>query len=290
MKSIYIIILAFNQKEETIRCLRELSEVKVSGYKLRIIIIDNNSTDGTEKEIAKKFPKLIYKRNKKNLGFSAGVNRGIRLALKDKSSDYVLLLNNDTYELDGNFLSSLAKTANSNKKIGIVAPALKHYVGKKLFYGMEGQLDLSLAKATHRNIKTIISKKIINADFVSGCCMLIKKEVFTKAGLFDEGYFLYLEDVDFCLQAKQAGFKVVLDPNIIIDHKVSASLNSPLKKIPYSFKSNLRLISKWTPLKYKPIAFLHCLYFYPSLAILWSAKLLKRKITKTGHKYFLQKP
>ena len=277
MKSIYIIILVFNQKQETIRCLRELSEVKVKDYKLRIVIIDNNSTDGTEKDIANKFPKFIYKRNKKNLGFSAGVNKGIQIALKDKSSDYILLLNNDTF-LNGNFISKLVKTAESDPKIGITAPALKHYVGEKLFYGMEGQLNLNLAKATHRNIKTIISKKIINADFVSGCCMLIKKEVFAKAGLFDEGYFLYLEDVDFCLKAKQAGFKAVLDPNIIIGHKVSASLNSPLKKIPYSFKSNLRLIYKWTPLRRKPLAFFHCLYFYPSLVLLWSGRILKRRL------------
>lgn len=277
MKSIYIIILAFNQKEETIRCLGELLKVKVRGYRLRIVIIDNNSTDGTEKEVINKFPKLIYKRNQKNLGFSAGVNKGIQIALKDKSCKYILLLNNDTY-LNNSFISKLVKTAESDSKIGIIAPVLKHYVGKKLFYGMEGQLNLKLAKATHRNTKTIRSKKIINADFVSGCCMLIKKEVFAKAGLFDEGYFLYLEDVDFCLKAKQAGFKVVLDPNTIIGHRVSASLNNPLKKIPYSFKSNLRLILKWTPLKHKPLALFHCLYFYPSLAVLWSARIVKRKI------------
>jgi len=281
MKSIYIIILVFNQKKETISCLRELCKVKVQDYKLEIVLIDNNSSDGTEKDIVNKFPKVIYKRNKKNLGFSAGVNKGIQIAQKNKSCEYILLLNNDTYELSSNFITSLIKTAKNDPKIGITAPALKHYVGKKLFYGMEGQLNLNLAKATHRNTKTIRSKKIINADFVSGCCMLIKKEVFLKAGLFDEGYFLYLEDVDFCLKAKQAGFKVVLDPNIIISHKVSASLSNPLKKIPYSFKSNLRLISKWTPLKHKPLAFFHCLYFYPSLAVLWSGRILKRKITKT---------
>lgn len=277
MKSIYIIILVFNQKQETIRCLGELLKIKVRDYRLKVVVIDNNSTDGTKEAVIKKFPKLIYKRNKENFGFAVGVNKGIHLALKDKSCTYVLLLNNDTF-LNSSFISKLVKTAKSDRKIGIIAPALKHYIGEKLFYGMEGKLNINLAKATHRNIKTIRSKKIINADFVSGCCMLIKREVFTQAGLFDESYFLYLEDVDFCLKAKQVGFKVVLDPNIIIGHKVSASLKNPLKKIPYSFKSNLRLISKWTPLKHKPLAFFHCFYFYPLLAILWSGRILKRKL------------
>lgn len=279
MKIIYIIIVVFNEKECTVRCLSELERVVVSGYGLRVVVVDNASSDGTGRILRKRFPKVFNLRNRKNIGFASAVNQGLRLALKDKSLSFVLLLNNDTYDLRPSFISKLITTALLNEEIGIVAPAIRHFIGKKLFYGLEGRLDLSLGKASHRNVKRLTSRQLIDANFVSGCCMLIKRSVIDKVGFFDGHYFLYLEDVDYCLSVQKAGFKIVLDPKVIISHKVSASLQSPLKKIPHSFKSNLRLISKWTPDGQKLRAYLYCFYFYPSLYLLWSARILKRKIT-----------
>lgn len=279
MKKIYVVMLTCNRKEETLRCLSGLSRVQVKDYKLETILVDNASQDGTTEEIKKRFSKVRLILNKQNRGFAAAVNQGLKLALKDNKTEFALLLNNDTF-LNKIFVEKLTKTAKRENTIGIVAPALKHYQGEKLLYGMEGHLDLNKGKTWHRNIRNIKSSKIINADFVSGCCFLVKREILEKVGLLDEKYYLYLEDVDYCLRARKAGFKVVLDPKTVIGHKVSGSLKNPLSKLPHSFKSNIVLILKWTPFLYKPLAILRCLYFYPALAIIWSLPMLKRKIQR----------
>lgn len=270
-------MLTCNQKEETLRCLAELSQATVKGYQLKTILVDNDSQDGTANAIRKHFPQVRLIVNKQNRGFAAAVNQGLRLALKDKDMEFVLQLNNDTF-LNQNFISQLLKTAKSDKNIGIVAPALKHYQKDTLFFGMEGYIDLKKGISRHRNVKVIKDKKIINAQFVSGCCMLIKREVLEKAGLLDENFYLYLDDIDYCLTVQKAGFKTVLDPRAVIGHKVSAYFKNPLTKLPHSFRSNIIFVWKWTPFLYKPLALARCFIFYPYLAFIWSLPLIKRKL------------
>jgi len=273
-------MLTCNQKDETLRCLTELKKVITLDHQLKTILVDNASQDDTASAIKKIFPQIKLIINQENRGFAAGVNQGLKLALKDKEMKFVLLLNNDTF-LNKNFLKKLLEVIQKEKKIGLIAPALKHYQNNKLFYGMEGYLDLRKGLAKHRNVRVIKNKKIIEADFLSGCCLLIRREVLEKIGLFDERFYLYLEDVDYCLRVRQAGYKAVLDPKIVIGHKVSAGFKNPLRKLPYSFWSNLIFIHKWTPWPYKISAWLHCLYFYPFLALLWSlTSLSKASLTK----------
>lgn len=277
MRKIYVIMLTYNLKEETVRCLTELSQVKANGYQTRTILIDNASEDDTANEIKNSFPQVKLITNKTNRGFAAAVNQGLKLALKDPGMEFCLLLNNDTF-LNKIFLNLLVRTINSDKNVGIAAPALKHYQKEKLLFGMEGHLDLKKGKVWHRNLKLIKNKKPVESDFVSGCCMLIKRQVLEKVGLLDERFYLYLDDVDYCLRAKKAFYKIVLNPKAVIAHKVSASFKNPLGKIPQSFRSHLLFIRKWVPWPYKVTASLRCLYFYPSLTLLWSLPLIKKKI------------
>lgn len=274
-------MLTRNQREETRRCLSELQQVKAEGYELETILVDNASSDGTVKVISKQFPSVRLIVNKVNRGFAAAVNQGMKLALKDKDMAFVLQLNNDTF-LNKKFLPQLLKTASSSKTIGMVAPALKHYQKDKLFFGMEGHLDLKKGLPQHRNLRLIKSRKIIKADFVSGCCLLIKREVLEKAGLLDEKFYLYLDDVDYCLTVQKAGFKTVLDPQAIIGHKVSASFKNPLAKLPHSFRSHLIFIWKWVPWPDKISAWWRCFWFYPFLAIIWGLPLLKNRSFKNN--------
>jgi len=278
MKSIYTIIPIRNYKNQTFECIRDLKLANIKGYINKIIVVDNASSDCSAEEITKNFPDIQVIKNKKNRGFAAAINQGIKIALKDNDLSFVLQLNNDT-RLPKNFLQALVYTALTDKKIGLVAPALRHYQKETLFYGMEGEINIKTGSVKHRNIKVIKSKKIINAQFVSGCCLLIKKDVLEKVGLLDERFFLYLDDVDYCLSVQKAGFKTVLDPGVVISHKVSASFGSnPLLKLPYSFKSNLLFILKWTPLKNKPFALAWCIWFYSSLGIIWSLPVIRRKL------------
>ena len=296
------------RKEDTIKCLRSLQKVYKNlsgeGFGLNLVLIDNASSDDTAVAVRKEFPQVKIFENEKNLGFARGNNIAIKYALK-QGADYVMLLNNDTL-IENDVISPLFKLAESDEEIGLVAPAIKHYQKGKLFYGLEGHVDWRLGKSTHRNVKKIVSKEQwkltsrhpeirqsrskdpqgdssprlrmteilvssgpIEAEFVSFCCVLIKRKVFEQVGLLDEKYYLYIEDVDYCVRASKAGYKILLEPTARLFHKTSSSFKSPLHKLPHSFKSSLIFIAKHVPWQYKLLAFAHSLFFYPYLAFLW---------------------
>lgn len=277
---VYIIIVTFNDLKHSLKCLKSLTKIRKGRLEIKTLVIDNASYKFNPKVFKKKFPKIILIQNEKNLGFGRANNMGIRKALA-KKADFVLLLNPDTkVSQDKNFLKKLIKIAVSDKKIGILGPCIQHKTGKKTLYDYGGVLNVNLARARHVNKEKYIKDKISERDFVSGACMLVKQEVFEKAGLFDSGYFLYLEDVDFCLQAKKAGFKTINASTSKIFHYTGTSINDN-KKIFYSFLSSLRFTFKWTPLLYKPVSIIYNSLFYPYLWINWSLKRVIKSFLKS---------
>lgn len=280
MDKIFILILNYQRPKETIECLHSI--VKFSNcqiFKLSIILIDNGSQDESVELIRKKFPHLKIIENKKNLGFAGGNNVGIKYALR-KSADFILLLNNDT-EVYSDFLIQLIKVMRKDKNVGIAGPVIEHKVKNKTFYDYGGKINFKLARAYHINKRTYQKTKPIERDFVSGCCMLIKKEVFEKVGFLDERYFLYLEDVDFCVRVKKVGYKIWMVPAVKIFHYGGVSGDDWIK-ILYSFRNSILFTMKWVPFLYKPIALIYNLIFYPYLAVDWNLKRLKQLVLKLG--------
>ena len=115
---VFIIVLNYNGKDVTNNCLRSVLAIEYPNFEL--IVVDNNSTDGSIENAKENFPQLTYFQNKRNLGFSAGNNVGIRYALK-KRADYVLLLNNDTL-VERDFLQKLIDAAEKIPDAGIICP------------------------------------------------------------------------------------------------------------------------------------------------------------------------
>lgn len=258
MVKLTFVILNFNKPEETIACLRSLQKIKIEDWSLKILLIDNGSTDNSVKLIKQKFPKILIIENSKNLGFAAGANVGIRRALKE-DSDYIFLLNNDTL-INQRALVYLIKVIGEEQKIGIVSPTLKFKKQGRLFFDLGGRINWFLGRTSHQELTTQEFKKVrsekIFPEYVSGCAMLVRREVFERVGFFDEDFFLYFEDVDFCLRSKAAGFKIVLVPKAIIFHRLSKSLDEELKK-GFNLKSNLIFIKKHIPFYIKPVAYLY---------------------------------
>ena len=102
--------------------------------------------------------------------------------------------------------------------------------------------------------EVIASSKWREIDYISGCAMMIKRRVFEKIGLFDERYFLYFEDADFCLRAKKAGFKIAVDPKSMVIHKLKEGKKKPLWQRWQLVKSNLIFINRWICWWRKPLA------------------------------------
>jgi len=220
---VYIIILNWNTRKETIKCIESANCVLYQNVK--ILIVDNGSDDGSAKEFRKRFPNIDIIENKKNLGYAGGNNVGIKKALNNKA-DYVFLVNSDVV-IDPNCINELVKLAEQDFSIGIVGP--KNYFFDKpntiCFAG--GKINLFTGQSVHMGVCEKDKGQyddIEDVDYITGSAIMIKSEVFEKIGLFDERFFAWYEDSDFCIRAKNSGFCVRLVPQARIWHKVSQSI------------------------------------------------------------------
>jgi len=221
-----IVILNFNGANVTKECVESLK--KASGS-FEIIIVDNGSTDGSDK-ILSKIKGITFLQNKENLGYSGGNNSGIKVALKN-GAEAVLVLNNDTI-VEKDFLINLLR---ATKKADVISPKIYFAPGfefhkdryklkdlGKVIWFAGGKIDWNNIMGIHLGVDEVDNgqfEKQKEIEFATGACMLIKSEVFKKIGLFDEKYFLYLEDMDFSRRVKLAGFKIYFEPSSVIWHK-----------------------------------------------------------------------
>lgn len=284
MKKISLIILNWNGYKMTLNCLESVSKVTLKGFDLEVVVVDNGSTDGSrehlrsvindqfsvsrKKQITGSRSPIAIKliENEKNLGFVGGNNVGIKYALEN-GADYVCLLNNDT-RVDPDFLSQLVQAADSDKKIGVVGGKIyfekgyefhkekykKEDLGKIIWYA-GGVIDWANVYGSHRGVDEVDNgqyDKTVETDFVTGCLMLVKKEVFQKIGLLDEKYFMYNEDNDFCQRAKRNGFKLIYTPKAVIWHLNAGSSRSGSALQEYFMTRNRLLFGfRWAPWRAK---------------------------------------
>ena len=221
MNNVAIIILHFGLLKNTLECLKSIDKI-IYKPKPTVFLVDNGTFE-LKKDTFKKFKiKINLISNKSNLGFAGGMNSGIKKAVKE-DFDYYLLLNNDVL-VKPQIIGELIKPFKKND-IGITGSLVTYYDNpNKLWFG-GGELNRFFCFTRHKNINRPVNSDLKNhyTDFISGASMMIKKEVFKKCGLFEEEYFLYWEDVDFCQRAKNFGFKSYLIAKPLVMHRVSAS-------------------------------------------------------------------
>jgi GT2 family glycosyltransferase len=221
--------------------------------------------EGTERAVAHlpSNKKLILIKNGKNFGFAEGNNIGIRYALKVLNPGYILLLNNDTV-VDKNFLTELVKVIESDEMIAFVGP-------KNYYYDYQGRTDVinfAGGKITmwkggseHIGVRNIDEGQydcITNTDYVTGACLLARREVLEAIGLLDPVYFLYWEETDWCMRARNAGYKLIYVPSAKIWHKVAASQEGGTNKFFYIRNSFMFVKKNATKVQYAA----YLLYFF----------------------------
>jgi hypothetical protein len=213
-----------------------------------LVLVDNASSDGTVEQVKRDFPAVEIIVNPRNLRFAGGNNIGIECALRN-GADYVLLLNNDTI-VDPDFLSELVRTAESEKNIGMAGSKIYYYDDPKRIWFAGGKVEFWNGWVSHIGIREMdhgqhdTTKQV---DYLTGCCLLVKREVIEKVGKLDESYFIYGEDADWCIRASAVGFKLFYVPSSVIWHKVSSSSggNLSLFKNWNKLKSQLRLMARY---------------------------------------------
>jgi len=222
-QKVSIIILNWNGYRDTAECLESLKKIKYSNH--NIIVVDNGSTDGSPEKIEREHPEVRLIRNKDNLGFAEGNNVGIRAALAD-NADHVLLLNNDTI-VDENFLAELVGAAENHPQYSIFGPKIFYYADPTRIWFAGGMLSgwtgrpYMLGKDQKDGENYSQTKEV---DFITGCAMMVRRDVLENVGSLDADYFNNVEDVDFCLRASSKGYRSFYVPASVVYHKVSSAM------------------------------------------------------------------
>lgn len=233
-----IIIVSYNTKELLIGCLSSIFD-SLENVDFEIIVVDNNSKDGSTKEVQNHFPQVRLIENQNNKGFAAANNQ----ALKLMRGKYVLLLNPDTLVVNSS-LTKMVEFIEENKRTGIVGCKILNPDGslQASAFPLPTLKDLILSgfaaswKFWGRYIQRYPSRhylpqKPVRVGWVSGACLMIRKKTIDEIGLLDENFFLFSEDVDWCIRASRKGWAVVFYPEATIIHYggQSAQKNLALK-------------------------------------------------------------
>lgn len=253
-----IILVNFNGADDTIDCIKSLSEMKDIEYE--IIVVDNCSEDDSinKLEQAQEIYGFTLLRTECNNGFSSGNNIGIKHA---KNAEYYLLLNNDTV-VKPDFLGKLINEFQKNPQCGVSISKILYYSQPDTIWYAGGSFSQRTARSRHyhfnerNNINDTLPQKV---TFASGCCLCVSKRVIEKIGLLNEQFFLYEEDTEFCYRITEAGFEIVYVPNSVIYHKVSASTGqgSPMSQY-YTVRNKFSLIRMHFKGMNKVMAYLYC--------------------------------
>jgi len=259
-----IVVLNWNG-ERVIRL--SLDSIRKLDYRnVEVIVVDNGSTDASIDIIGNEFPDFRLIKNSKNLGFSAGMNIGI----KESNGDLILIYNNDAIAHPTS-LSKMVKTILSNDKIGIVGGLILYYGPNDVIGSLGGKIDtvtgIIWAEGHGQKLATkcqLEEKLITDLDYVSGCVLLVRKEVIKKIGLFDEEVLSWTaQDLDWCFKARRTGFVCVLNPTAIIWHIGSfSSRRMPLR----SYSEKLRTDFQVIMLHFPVIPMFSALFFQLAIA------------------------
>lgn len=211
-----IIVLNYNGVEHLKDSLTSLEN---QTYKnIEIILVDNNSADNSVEYASKNFPNVRIIENEKNLGVTGGNNAGIKAA----KGKYVALFNNDAVA-DPQWLKELVKVIESDDKIGFVCGKIYDFSNKKRLQFAGAKADLSyrlyMELVGAREIDKGAYEEVSTIDFAHACALLTRKKLMMEIGLEDEDFFIYFDELDYCLRAKKLGYKSLYVPKAVVYHK-----------------------------------------------------------------------
>jgi GT2 family glycosyltransferase len=228
---VVLVILNWNGRDDLLNCLSTLPRLTYPNY--AVTVVDNASTDGSVAAVRERFPEQHVLVMEKNLGFCGGNNRGMQDALAG-GADFVLLVNNDT-EMHPDLVSELVHTAQTDPRIGAVGAKNLRLENPDEVWGAYGELDYgrTLVRVLGQGQPDGPAYRVVrDVDWVIGNGILMSRAAIEAVGGFDEGFFGYHEDVDWCVRARQHGFRTVFNGAAIIYHK-GFGASHPGRPVPF---------------------------------------------------------
>ena len=227
-----VVVVNYNAGQYLLRCLASLLEQE-QGVSLEVLVVDNASRDGSAEEAESRFPQVRLLRRRRNDGFAVACNAGIAEA----RGGFVLILNPDT-EVSTGALAPMVAYLRQHPEVGVLAPKILNPDGSiqpscRRFPSYLTALFNRRSLLTRLLPRNRLSagylmtewdhESLRQVDWASGACMLIPRGLFEAVGPFDEGFFLYVEDVDLCRRVHQAGYSVVYFPEAALVHHIGKS-------------------------------------------------------------------
>ncbi len=230
--SVVAVVLNWSAEELTSECIDSLECSQYS--RLRILLIDNGSPDGSGERLHARFPTIPYLQMGQNLGYGVANNRGIEWALAH-DADYVLVVNNDAVVLPS-AISRLVDAANSEEDVAIVAPFIGYHDDPETGWYAGGDFSILRGLGVHRVTRPAEGlTKPEEISFATGCVCLISARAIRDVGAFAEDFFAYVEDAEFCVRLRRAGYR------ILFEARAKALHHTPrLEDDPAPYKIHLR--------------------------------------------------
>ena len=237
-----IIVLTWNQCDLTLECLASLAAMDYPSDRLQIIVVDNGSKDGTPMVVRGRFPNVTVLENSDNIGFAEGNNVGIRYAMQG-SAEHLMLLNNDTV-VDNQMLLELLMVLDLQPDVGIVGPKMLYFDRPKIIWCAGNRLDRR--PWLHHRLQAdqpdlAEEEQPVEVDYITACGILLRRAVVEQIGLLDPRFFIYYEETDWCLRARQSGWRIVYTPDARLWHKVSAAMGTTTPATDYYMNRNVLL-------------------------------------------------
>ena len=247
MKQLWIVILTWNGLSHLRALLPALARCRVpSPWTVHVLVVDNGSSDGTVEALAREFPRAEVLALPENRRFAGGNNAGLVRA-QGAGADAVMLLNNDTLP-DPGLIEHLLGVLERDPSTAAVAPLIYFAAPSRRIWYAGGVCVTALGLTAHRGLRAMDRgqyREVEDTGYVTGCCLLARREAWEKVGLLEERYHIYAEDADWSLRARAVGLRLRFVPQARVWHEVSAaSGQASAWKIYQRLRANLELFAR----------------------------------------------
>ena len=248
-----VVVVNHNAGAYLRRCMESL-RTGGGDARLEVVVVDNASTDGSPEAVLAERPDARVIRNRANRGFAAAANQGIAAT----SAPFVLLLNPDA-EIVGGTLASLVKVARERPRAGAIGALVRNpngsiqpsarrvpRLGEALGHAFLGPLFPSNPYTRSYTMAGWDRTTERGVEWVSGSAMLLRREALDEVGVLDEGYFMYVEDVDLCTRLRRKGWQVLFSPELEVVHQIGVSTQGQRGRMAFAHSDSIyRYFSKF---------------------------------------------
>lgn len=243
MCSLCVVICNYNKQDYV---LNAIASIKRTAWGLAdILVVDNASTDDSVTLIKQQYPDIRLICEQENLGGAGGFALGMQFAF-DAGYEYIALLDNDAIVAEGT-LAGMQALLQERNDIGVVGPAICKLDQPDQIQEIGGKISISEANFylnARDQLYSSVEKTLLPCDYVPACCLMTRREVIARVGVFDTAYFLYWDDIDWCCRIREAGWSVMAAPAYVAWHK-GGGLGSPDQLVRYyQWRNRIRFFVK----------------------------------------------